>query len=542
MNTILFFFKRVFVFFADLVILPTMWLVAQWRKPGRGRASLLSLPAVFMGGVLSLSGLFALLSNNARLERDYYERATKAQNEAQRLLELKPGDNYLDLANRQLNIAEAYWKKLRQFDEDNNDYLHGIFLCNFVKATQIPSEDTASYQMTARGMLLNQLAPSDRAVHAKSHLLRADLMIQSYQASNSENELNAAQRQVEFAYRLDRNDDEVNLKMAQLHLLRREYAKALEIYERYYRKYPVFTFQIAEILKALNRESELAKYLDVSAQTYVDRIEKFPDNAALWERYLRILSLRQEFEKGESLLLEKIESITDESLKREFDDVLGQFYAFWAGDTWQKGANIGFTDKGFIDLYFELLRKGYVADNKNQRVLQMLTASGQGDSEYAKMAREIYDPVVDPQNASVETLVARGTYELSHGDFTLGIELLEIALKKDQSNPILLNNLAFGIRREQPDRALELIDKGLQRAPMSPNLYDTRGHILVELKQYEKAVSSFLMAEQRGKVNDVNVNRALAFCYRELKLDELAEAREANIEKLLQDQEAGSGN
>jgi len=73
---------------------------------------------------------------------------------------------------------------------------------------------------------------------------------------------------------------------------------------------------------------------------------------------------------------------------------------------------------------------------------------------------------------------------------------LEKALKVGKEDPVVLNNLAMvEAARDNPERALALVDRALARdpAPMYPYL-ETRARVLLKLGRYQKALEEAKLA------------------------------------------------
>lgn len=80
------------------------------------------------------------------------------------------------------------------------------------------------------------------------------------------------------------------------------------------------------------------------------------------------------------------------------------------------------------------------------------------------------------------------TYLLAHGRDKLGAEYLERLLKVAPDDTVTLNNLAWAYRSANPERALELVDRALEKAPDNMSVIDTKSMILFASGEFEDAL------------------------------------------------------
>jgi tetratricopeptide (TPR) repeat protein len=117
-----------------------------------------------------------------------------------------------------------------------------------------------------------------------------------------------------------------------------------------------------------------------------------------------------------------------------------------------------------------------------------------------------------------------GTHAVVSGEAAEASTLLKRAVEKNPKDAIAWNNYACSLL-ELPnadlDEALTAVDNALAIAPDAPQFRETRGQVLVRLKQWDKAIEDLELAIN-GMPNSKTIHRSLADAYAALGQQDLA--------------------
>ena len=129
-------------------------------------------------------------------------------------------------------------------------------------------------------------------------------------------------------------------------------------------------------------------------------------------------------------------------------------------------------------------------------------------------------------------ILAEGYY--ASGNTAEAIKCWESAIVKSEFDVSSRNNLALVLARETPpvlERAFELIIEADRLAPNSPEVLDSYGQILAIANKPSEAIAK-LESALRADPNRLVTRKVLEQCYRQLKMNDLADAQAAAIKNL----------
>ncbi|MHC4645145.1 MAG: tetratricopeptide repeat protein [Planctomycetota bacterium] len=115
------------------------------------------------------------------------------------------------------------------------------------------------------------------------------------------------------------------------------------------------------------------------------------------------------------------------------------------------------------------------------------------DKRWSQLREKVTDwTQAHPKDAEVPFAAATIILQTT-GHSAQAVDFYQQVIKLDPNNLIALNNLAWILCEEQgkPKQALELAQRGLEKAPEYTDLIDTRGAIWHRLGEFEKAASDF---------------------------------------------------
>lgn len=121
------------------------------------------------------------------------------------------------------------------------------------------------------------------------------------------------------------------------------------------------------------------------------------------------------------------------------------------------------------------------------------------------------------------------TLYVASGRDERALPLYESLRRLDPEGVVPLNNLAWTLRQSDPERALALVGKALERAPENPSVLDTQAMILLEMRDYPAA----LQASRKALEADPKNSQLLFHRARILAASGDREAAEAILEPLV---------
>ena len=115
------------------------------------------------------------------------------------------------------------------------------------------------------------------------------------------------------------------------------------------------------------------------------------------------------------------------------------------------------------------------------------------NSQAKKTAEDILRMVLENDSDSTEAMSLLAMLLQTTGRSSEAAPLYQQILELEPENVIVINNLAWIMCEEQGkyQQALELVQRGLQKAPDYIDLIDTRGVVYYRLGQYDKAIADF---------------------------------------------------
>ncbi len=127
----------------------------------------------------------------------------------------------------------------------------------------------------------------------------------------------------------------------------------------------------------------------------------------------------------------------------------------------------------------------------------------------------------------------KGTIAVLRGDMTEAEGHLKLAMSDSANIPGVLNNLAVVLyQQDNPDldRALSLVNAALKSVPNQPVIRETRGQILLRLKQYKEAIFDLEFALS-AKAPPQPIHEALSEAYEAIGMVDLARTHQELAKK-----------
>ena len=177
---------------------------------------------------------------------------------------------------------------------------------------------------------------------------------------------------------------------------------------------------------------------------------------------------------------------------------------------------------------FKILQRGLDASPRNQALVQQVvgltTLTGPEAEQASAMVKQM---LVEGRDTGLVHFCL-GAMALESGQNEKAYEHFRLAYEIAPDMPDIANNMALTLTLQpKPDleRALGIGNSLVERQPKNPAYRETRGQILVRQGKYHEAIQDLVFALPL-LADKSSTHRALAECYRHLKMNDLAEEHE----------------
>ena len=138
-------------------------------------------------------------------------------------------------------------------------------------------------------------------------------------------------------------------------------------------------------------------------------------------------------------------------------------------------------------------------DARGQKDAALLGADLDIKQGQFEAARKALEPLVtaDPANSDIRLLLAEA--ERRAGDASGAMRQYEAVLQTDGKNVYALNNLAWLLASNDPDRALQYAQRAVETAPESAAVHHTLGTVYLRKGLYPTAIRHLETAVERGR-------------------------------------------
>jgi tetratricopeptide (TPR) repeat protein len=364
-------------------------------------------------------------------------------------------------------------------------------------------------------VLLEEIAPDDRAVHAPAHYMRAVLLLRGPEEGKgpTKEDRLRAERHLRLALELDPDLAPAHEVLGLIALQAGESARAEEHLQRAVVKNPALSYQVAALLHGQGRTSEATAWAGKARDFLQPLVAKDPDNHAA----RLLLASSQLLLKDRAAARDLLGRGLARANIKEFRQLLANSYLEEAATLGEAGdAN----PVARLALYEQALR----FDPDNEALVDQLSKILRGTGPESDRFREHLLAAVAEGRALTTAHLLLG-YDAWERGRTAEAQLhWERALEANPKSAIVANNLAWTLTtgpNPDPNRALSLIDAALANTPKEPTMLATRGHILACLKRWKEALTT-LEAALPALPDDQDLHTDLAEVYTALGAPELA--------------------
>ena len=388
-------------------------------------------------------------------------------------------------------------------------------LYNLARAAEATSD---SAQMLA---IVEQLAPSDKAVYAPAHLWRAVKLLTRKPLQSSD--LDLAEKHLQLTLRLNESNQQAHALLGDLYFQKGVLDAAILHLDQTPPNSSKYRLMLAKALDAQG-DTERTKRVAESVLKFAETASRnSPQDVPLRLDYAEASLILKQYPQTAEILRQGLLLGESAGLR----DALTMTFIKWSDSVIEaspdnRRAAFSLIAAGLENTPHEILLF--------DRLLNLL----KGSDEVAIDVQKFLEENITSGTATGVSHLVLGTALYELGNVTEADFHLERAFKLVPSSPIVANNFAWHLIKQSPadpKRALQIIDAALRQQPDEPELHDTRGHILVQLAQWKEAIEELepLLEKLPGRVA---THEALAEAYAQLQMQELSNSHRLRAEKL----------
>ncbi len=364
-------------------------------------------------------------------------------------------------------------------------------------------------------VLLEEVAPEDRAVYAPAHFMRAEYLLRRTGPGKEVPRADwlRAERHLRYALKLEPEMSSAHEILGLIALQSGDLDRAEDHMQHAAKANPALSYQVAAVMHRQGR-TQSAAFWARQAKDYFGRItEKEPDNDRARMLWASSEILLENHESARSILSRGL-ARTD---RREFHQLLAESYvleaaAVAAGSAPDPGARL------------PLLEQALRHDPSNSNLIEQISSILKGNGSDSEQLRSRLQASLADGRALITAHLLLGYDAWEHGRPAEAKLHWERALEGDPKSSIVANNLAWALATgTDPDlpRALSLINLALDHNPNEPSLLSTRGRILARLGRWRESLAS-LEAALPALPRSRDLHADLATAYAALGSPELA--------------------
>lgn len=333
-------------------------------------------------------------------------------------------------------------------------------------------------------VLLEEVAPEDRAVYAPAHFMRANYLLRRTGEGKEVPRADwlRAERHLRYALKLEPEMSAAHEILGQIALQSGDLDRAENHLQHAAKANPALSYQVAAVLHRQGR-SQSATFWAGQARDYFGRLsEKEPDNHGARMLWASAETLLENHESARAILSRGL----SRSNLREFHQLLANSYVLEAAML-AKGGNPDPAAR------LALLENALKHDPGNSNLIEQISDILKGNGLGAEQFRGRLQALLAKGQALITAHLLLGYDAWEHGRVGEAKLHWERALEADPKSSIVANNLAWALATgTDPDlpRALSLINLALDHNPIEPSLLSTRGRILARLGRWRESLSS----------------------------------------------------
>ena len=280
-------------------------------------------------------------------------------------------------------------------------------------------------------------------------------------------------------------------------------------------KKPTFYISIANLYKQNGQNAESRNALEKAEIAFRRTFRSDQLDHKSRVAFANVLSLLEKYDEAEKYLLQGRRVKPDQFITRSLAD----FYAMRYDLSRRKQVD--------AQTQMDFLTQAIEADPDYSAIYTRmieLFVEARESPEQAKKIRNLFEQIVTGNNPTALAHFALSNILWIEGDRDSAKFHLEQAYLINNNFVVIINNLAWILAHsENPDleRALELAETAVGRAPENPRFRDTLGTVLLKSNEHRKAISELQLA-LKGVPDKNIVHQKLSICYKSLGMNDLS--------------------
>ncbi len=414
------------------------------------------------------------------------------------------------LAGGKWPAARLYLERAWELDPGSNETL-------FQLATAASGEGDE----TRVNIVMERLAPDDRAVYAPAHQAKAEAFLQ--QGGGSLELVRLADRHLQHVHTLDPDNPVAHQLRGNIYFSAGSMDQAIRHLSQVADRQPDVSLMLAKAYAVTNSKG-LAEHWGKQAERHFKAFSQSePRNVDARLAWAEAAMLLGEFKQSARILQDGLALETSPPLRH----ALARVYAHWSDSL------LADTTVEARQQRFTLLTNAITLSPSDlflfDRVLALLRESGP-DSAVREF---LLDNIVAGRALPMSHLLL-GTYAYEHQDPQEAQYHLGRAFHHAPQATIIANNFAWILIHNSPadpERALTIMESVLQVAPQDHLFLDTRGQAYIKLQRWEEGIAD-LETSLPTNHSQLQTHQALAEAYLAIGKTELAERHQSLAEQL----------
>lgn len=386
--------------------------------------------------------------------------------------------------------------------------------------------------------IMRSLAPETATGYPPAHLWLGQYNWQTY--FGTKDKLNETENHFIKAWRgaslLDPAGDdakEAAIRLGGFYFATKRYDQAVKYLEAATSKYPYVRLNLAGVYQILNRPDEMKRSLETLVSHCKTKIEaNVNDREARLNLAIALTALERYPEAVDVMKTGIIHDPKDSTFPNQLSNTLADWDASLARKPDSSiGERFGLVQQG---LFYCPIHKYHLG-----RLLEFSNLKGEDGEKAKKIMEEL---LLKQQSAPIiHFLMGNRAFQENRPDEAQ--YHWEQAFARDPNFAAVANNLAWILSHQKtPDheKALEIINKTIQKMPNLPNLYGTRGEIRYRMGNYKEALADLEIGLKASPL-DAGLHEALADTHKQLNNINMSEIHRRKAEELRQKAERKQG-
>lgn len=531
--------------------------VAWWNKRNI-RYLLQGLPALFVFVGIVVVATFCIFQDQALLAKHYQFEAQKALAEAESLRVAKRD------SSKPIALAQSYYNRLTELQRDNQEnryqlarsYLQRAMVAETkaraadeklktapndaakadLQADYDKNRDEAVAMQAATLRMMSYLAPSEKRGYGPAHLWMVDYLYRFTQGPDGKPQPPSPRAVLEaerhLLHALSWPDEGVRVGahfgLARLYRDTGRLDEAKKNLTEVAMRHPEYRLILAQWAKIQNENESVTAHAKAAENAFRARLSTTNDNHEARFGLVDCLMLQSRFSEAQEALNEgmTLAGSSAEILRAYARKNTGLLLA-WC-DFKQNDPRSNVLER------LQLLERAIAIDGENPDIYSRLYALAKEKNPQSEKAREVLLSLTTTAKDSFLAHLFLGIDAWEQKNEKEARYHWEKALELSPRAPVVLNNLAWLLAFSPPvdlNRALELSEAAVKKAPQAPQFRGTRGHIYLKLGRHKEALDD-LQESAKAYPKDPNLFKALTECATKLGFTQMAENYKKEADKL----------